>query len=162
MRNLSLAGLLLVAGCAYTFNPSLTGHIKTLQIPVVENETIEVELSEQLTSSLTDRFVADNNLNVVSRDGDAVLEGAILAYENRVFGFNADQRAEEYIVIMQVKMTLRDRVKNKELWSEENVRGVASYFVGGSGSTVSTEEEAQALAIKQVVDFAVSRTVEGW
>ena len=158
----ALAALLLVAGCAYTFNPSLPGHIKTLQIPVLENETLEVELAEQLTGALTDRFVADNNLNVVSRDGDAILEGTITGYENRVFGFNAQQQAQEYIVVMQVKMILRDRVKNKELWSEDNVRGVASYFVGGTGQTVSTEEQAQQLAVKQVVDFAISRTVEGW
>lgn len=161
-RPILAAALVLLTGCAYTFNPSLPGHIKTLQIPVVENETLEVELAEELTSALTDRFISDNNLNVVSRDGDAILEGTIVGYENRVFGFNAQQQAQEYIVLMQVKMTLRDRVKNKELWSEDNVRGVASYFVGGSGQTVSTEPEAQQLAIKQIVDFAISRTVEGW
>ena len=53
-------------------------------------------------------------------------------------------------------------MKGKDLWTEENVRGVGSYFVGGTGQTVATEEGAQTLAIKQIVDFALSRTVEGW
>ena len=158
-----LAGKTLgLVGCAYTLNPSLPGHLKTLQIPVVENQTLEVALTEELTGALTDRFVSNNQLRVVQKDADAVLEAEITRYENRVFGFNAEQQAQEYIVLMVVQMTLRDRVKGKDLWTEENVRGVGSYFVGGTGQTVATEEGAQTLAIKQIVDFALSRTVEGW
>lgn len=160
---LIVAGALsILAGCAYTFSPSLPSHLKTLQIPVVENQTLEVALTEALTGALTDRFVANNQLRVVQKDADAVLEADITGYENRVFGFNAEQQAQEYIVLIAVKMTLRDRVKGKDLWSEDNVRGVASYYVGGSGQTVTTEEGARVLAIKQIVDFALSRTVEGW
>jgi outer membrane lipopolysaccharide assembly protein LptE/RlpB len=162
LRIAALATAILLAGCAYTFNPSLPSHLKTLQIPVVENQTLEVALPEALTSALTDRFVANNQLRVVQKDADAVLEADITGYENRVFGFNAEQQAQEYIVLIAVKMTLRDRVKGKDLWSEENVRGVASYYVGGAGQTVTTEEGARVLAIKQIVDFALSRTVEGW
>jgi outer membrane lipopolysaccharide assembly protein LptE/RlpB len=158
MRRTFLAAALLLAGCAYTFNPSLPSHLKTLQIPVVENQT----LTEDLTGALTDRFVANNQLRVVQKDADAVLEVDITGYESRVFGFNAEQKAQEYIVLMAAKMTLRDRVRGKDLWSEDNVRGVASYYVGGAGQTVTTEEGARALAIKQIVDFALSRTVEGW
>jgi hypothetical protein len=59
-------------------------------------------------------------------------------------------------------MTLRDRVRNKEVWSEDEIRGVASYFLGGPTEAVTTEEGARELAMQQVVDFALSRTVEGW
>jgi hypothetical protein len=163
LLGLSAVGLCLLQACAYTFNPSaIPSHIKTLEIPVVENQTLEVALSEELTNSLIDRFVSDNTLKVVQGDADAVLEGSITGYENRVFGFGSDQRAGEYIVIMTVNMTLRDRVKGKEIWSEEQVRGTASYAVGGGPEVVATEEAARVLAVKQIVDFALSRTVEGW
>ncbi len=160
-------GLLLAAalltGCAYTFNPSaLPSYIHSLQVPTVDNQTLEVELSEELTSALVDRFVANNRLNVVNGNADAVLEGTVTGYENRVFGFNSEQRAQEYIVLISAKMTLRDRVKNKDLWSEDNMQGSASYFPGGAGQTVATEEAARALALKQIVDQAISKTVEGW
>ena len=158
-----MAALLLVGGCAYTFNPSnIPGHIKTLEVPVVENQTLEVELSDQLTTALTERFVEDNTLRVVQTDADAFLECVVTGYENRVFGFNQDQVANEYVVILAVNMTLRDRVKSKEIWSEEQVRGQATYFLDGSGEGVTTEDEARTLAIKQIVDFAISKTVEGW
>lgn len=156
------AALLLAAGC-YTFNPSaIPSHIKTINIPTVENKTLEVGLAEELTTDLTDRFVQDNTLKVVQSDADAVLEATITGYENRVFGFTSNQVADEYIVILTVDMALRDRVKNKELWSQTGVVGRASYSTSGSGGGITSEEEARKQAMKQVVDSAISRTVEGW
>lgn len=158
-----MVGLLLVGGCVYTFNPSnIPSHIKTLEVPVAENLTLEVALSDQLTTAMTERFVEDNTLRVVQKDADALLECVITGYENRVFGFNQDQVANEYVVILAVNMTLRDRVKSKEIWSGEQVKGQATYFLDGSDEGVTTEEEARTLAIKQIVDFAISKTVEGW
>ena len=155
---------LCLAGCAYTFNPSLPDHVKTLQIPVVDNETLEATLPEELTTALSERFIADNKLDVVIRDADAVLEGSIFEYQNRVFGFSSGQAADEYIVVMKVRMRLRDRVKNKDLWSEDEIAGRASYFIRGdqSGQTLGTEEEAREVAIRQIVDTVLSLTVEGW
>jgi len=161
MRRLALLGALLAAGCTYTFNPSLPSYIKTLEIPTAQNQTLEVKLADELTTALTDRFVADGHLRVVQDDADAVLESDITGYENRVFGFNAQQQAQEYIVVITVSMSLRDRVKNKELWSEDKVRGTASYFPGAAGDATGTEEAARQLAFKQIVDYAISRN-EGW
>jgi len=163
MKQLWLGGALFLAGCAYSFNPSsIPRHLKTVQIPVATNQTLEADISEELTQALTDRFVRDNTLRVVQKDADAVLESDITGYENRVFGFNAEQQADEYLVMVVVQMTFRDRVKNKELW-QERMQGTESYFPGGNGAqTVNTESGARALAIKQIVDSAVARTTEDW
>lgn len=161
-RAFPLAAVLLT-GCTYTFNPSsVPGHIKSLEIPVAENQTLEVALSEELTAALTERFVADNTLRVVQKDADALLECSITGYEKRVFGFDQNQVANEYIVLLTVNLALRDRVKSKEIWSEEGVVGRASYALSGSEEGVATEEAARELAVKQIVDFAISKTVEGW
>lgn len=154
--------LILAAGC-YTFNPSaIPSHIKTLSIPTAENKTLEASLAEELTTDLTDRFVRDNTLKVVQSDADAVLEATITGYENRVFGFTSNQVADQYIVILTVDMTLRDRVKNKEIWSQTGMVGRQAYSVSGTGGGITSEEEARKAAMKQVVDAAISRTVEGW
>ena len=156
---------LLAGGCAYSFNPSaLPSHVKTLQIPTLGNQTLEPTLSQELTDALTQRFISDNTLQVIAKDADAVLEGEIVEYQNRVFGIGSDSVADQYLVLIKVKMRLRDRVKNRDLWSEEAMEGRASYGVGGeqAGQTVASEEEARNVAIRQVVDAAISLTVEGW
>jgi hypothetical protein len=162
VRRLVLLLLLGTPGCYSFHQSSLPSHIKTLEVPVVDNQTLEVVLAEELTTALIDRFVSDNTLRVVQGNADAVLLGTITGYENRVFGFNSEEKADEYVVLLTVNMTLRDRVKNQELWNAEGVRGGASYFVGGDPDAVSTEEDARLLAIKQVVDAAIARTTEGW
>lgn len=154
---------LALAGCSYTFNPSsIPGHIKTLEIPQVENETLEVTLSDELTQALIDRFVNDNTLRVVQGNADAVLEATITNYEQRVAGFDANQKADEYVVVVTADLLLRDRVKNSEVWKVDQARGSASYYIGSSGDQVNTEEKARVLAMKQLVDTAISKTVEGW
>lgn len=162
MRVPFFALLLLLGGC-YTFRTSLPGHIQTVRIPVVQNETLEVELADELTTALTERFVRDNQLRVVQGDSDSVLEGRITGYEDRVFSFNAAQQADEYVVIVTVDLALRDRVRQKELWREESMRGVSSYFPGGSDANLPrSPEEARTKAIEQLVETVVSRTFEGW
>lgn len=151
-----------LTGC-YTFSNSLPGHLRSVNIPVLENETLEATLSEELTTAVTDRFVQGNQLDVVQGTADAILEGRITGYEERVSGFNSQQRADEYLVVVTVDITFRDRVKNKEVWSEENIRGVASYFVGSTDvNTPSSESQAREVALRQIVDIVVSRTFEGW
>ncbi len=166
MRSLRLflPVLLLGSGCAYTFNPSLPSHIKTIQIPTIENETIQAELSQEMTEALTDRFIADNNLRVVSGDADAVLEGTVVEYQNRVLGIGSDNVAQEYVVFLKLSVRLRDRIKNKDLWSDEELSGRASYVVQGAQTdqTLTNELEARAVAIRQIVDVVLSQTVEGW
>jgi|SoiMethySBSTD1v2_1073268.scaffolds.fasta_scaffold917019_2 outer membrane lipopolysaccharide assembly protein LptE/RlpB len=153
---------LLLAGC-YTFNPkAVPSNMKTLEIPVVGNRTLEPALSEQVTKALTDRFISDNTLKVVQKNADAVLEGEVTGYQDRVIGFNSSRQANEYLVILTMKLALRDRTKNKEIWSSDAVVGRSSYFLESAQGGVNSETDARALAIKQVADFAISRTVEGW
>jgi len=157
---LILVGIL--PGC-YSFNTSLPGHIKTVMVPVFRNETLQSEIPEDLATALTNRFLRDNRLKVVQSNPDAILEGIITGYEDRVFGFNTDQQADEYVVVITVSVAFRDRVKNKELWREDTLRGVGNYIVGVSDpSQPSTNIDAQATAIQQIVDFTMSRTFEGW
>jgi len=157
-----LVPALVLAGC-YTFNPkAVPSNMKTLEIPVVGNRTLESALPEQVTKALTDRFISDNTLKVVQKNADAVLEGEVTGYQDRVIGFNSGRQADEYLVILTVKLALRDRVKNKEIWSSDAVVGRSSYFLGSGEGGVSSETDARALAIKQIVDFAIARTVEGW
>jgi outer membrane lipopolysaccharide assembly protein LptE/RlpB len=155
--------LLGLTGCYGFSGSSLPTHVKTLSLPVLENRTLEVAVNDELTQALTEKFVQDNRLRVVQRDSDAVLTGAVTGYQERVFGFNSDQQANEYLVVLTVDMALRDRIRNKDIWKEEGLRGTGSYFASGAtGGVPSTETEARAQAIKQIVDLVQTRTFDGW
>ena len=163
MKALSLfiSLFLLLTGCFYSVRTSLPGHIKSIAIPVFENRTLQSAIENDLTQVVTDRFRQDNHLSLAeARSADAVLEGTIATYDNKVYRFNNDEQAEEYIVTMTFNITVKDRVKNKDLWSQEGIRASATYLLGTAQAR--TEADARKEIEGQIADIILSRTVEGW
>jgi hypothetical protein len=71
---ISFAFALLLACGPYSFSGTTLGGIKTVYIPVFENETIEYGLGDELTNDVTSAIVADNTLKVVGQNAaDAII-----------------------------------------------------------------------------------------
>src|SRR6185503_5798470 len=85
------------AGCGYTLSSVLPAHIKTLAVPVFANNTVEYGLSDDVTQALSDAFLREGRLRLVSeRDADAILRGTVVSYKNQVFGYTRAERATQY------------------------------------------------------------------
>ena len=165
-RRLGLVVLAVVAvGCSYSPSPALfPPHLKTLAVPVLRNATTEPNLEQEVTEALVNRFVQDNKLRVVAEgDADLVITGAVVRYANVVFGFNAREQAQEYQVVVSVQLTARDRVKNREMWRDDNLVRTTNYFVvAAAGQPASDQVIARKDAIAKIADAVVGKTVEGW
>jgi hypothetical protein len=88
------------------------------------------------------------------------VDGTITTYTNRVYRFNNQEKADEYIVTITLDVGVMDRAKNRELWSQEGIRASATYLI--SGVQARTEADARKEAVAQLADILLSRTVEGW
>jgi hypothetical protein len=160
-----LAAALGAGSCAYTTSTALLpSHIKTIAIPVFENQTTEYTLEQDVTKAVIDRFVRDNHLRIVKeKDADAVIQGRITAYKNSVFGFSTTTRAQEYRVTISCAVVFKDQVKNRELWNEPNLVKTANYYVVDvPGERAKTELDGRQEAISKIADEVLSRSVEGW
>ena len=165
-----LAGAVLALGlgagaCAYTTTVSnLPPHIKTIAVPVFENETTEHTLEQDVTNAVIQRFVANNHLRVVDeRSANAVLRGKITHYRNSVFGISTTSLAQEYRVTIGVSVVFKDQVKNREVWSDDSIIKTANYYVQAvPGDSARTELEGRRLAIEKIADEIISRSVESW
>jgi len=157
------AGVLLLCagfgGCGYSLTTRLPGHIRTVAVPPFQNETLEYGLEEEITQAVIEKFTTDNNLRVVSEDrADSVVYGTIREYKRRVAGFTAEEIANEYEIAIVVDIVVRDRVKSKDLWAEEGMVRTTNYFV----DQVESERQGRDMAVKQLAEDIVSRTVQGW
>lgn len=164
-RGLALGLLVLAAGCSYSPSPAMfPAHLKTLAVPVLRNGTTEPNLEQEVTEAIVNRFVQNNKLRVVSEsDADLVLTGAVVKYTNSVFGFNAREQAQEYQVAVSVQLTARDRVKNREMWRDDNlVRTTNYYVVTTPGQAEQDQFSARKDAIAKIADAVLNKTVEGW
>ena len=158
------AGLFL-ASCGYTSSPALLpSHLKSVSIPTFENATTEYTLEQDITQAVIARFVRDNHLKVVGERGaDSILRGRVVEYRNAVFGFNAAQNASEYRITIGVSVTMKDLVKNRELWKDDQLLKTHNYFVVDvPGQKAQTELDGRKEAIRKIAEEVVARTVEGW
>ncbi len=166
--SLSLAlGLVLALGASCSYSPSpaqFPTHLNTIAVPILRNETTEPNIEQEVTQAIVDRFVRDNKLRVVSEDqADLVISGAVSRYTNSVFGFNAREKAEEYQVAIVVRLTARDRVKNREMWRDDNLVRTTNYFVvAPEGQVPQDQYTSRKDAIEKIADAVLNKTVEGW
>jgi hypothetical protein len=153
-------------GCGvYSFSgSSLPSHIRTVAVPIFDNETLEFELANQVTDAITDRFIKDGRLKVTGETrADAVIEGRITSYENKVHNYTAGDVPVDYIVVLRVAVLFRDAVKNREIWKDEKLVVSAVYLAsGGSGDGLNDEESARTQAISELSEDVLARTMEQW
>jgi hypothetical protein len=164
---LALVSLLLpLAGCGlYSFSgSSLPSHIKTIAVPIFRNETLEFDVANEVTASVTQRFIQDGRLKVVGESrADCILEGRITAYENKVHNYSANQSPEDYIVLLRIAAVLRDTVKNRDLWKEDQITVSAVYsVVAGEEQVLKDEKSARQKAIADLAEDFLARTMEQW
>jgi hypothetical protein len=149
----------------YSTSPgTLPGHIKTLAIPAFDNNTSQVGLDEEITQAVIQRFVDDNHLKIVSEsDASAVLTGAVIDYKNTVFGFTGREQAQEYRVQIAVAVRLMDKVKNRELWRDDDMIKTQNYYViSVPGQEPQDEVSGRKEAVRKIADEILSRTIETW
>jgi len=155
----------LAGGCAYTVRSTLPSHLKTLAIPVFQNNTVEFGLADDITQSLVNGFLTDRSLRIAQeRDANAVLRGSVVAYKNQVFGYTTTERATEYEIVLTVSVTFRDMVKNRDLWKDDALTVRTTYNVTAVSATqpAQTEADGRKDVIQKLTDRIVSRTVQGW
>jgi hypothetical protein len=156
--------VLLASGCGYTASPALLPpHLKTVGIPLFENETSEYTLEQDVTDAVVKAFVADNHLRVVDeKSADCVVKGKLTDYRNAVFGISNAELAQEYRVTIAVSVVFKDAVKNREIWHDDIVKTANYYVQPVPGQQAKTELDGRKEAIQKIADEILSRSIESW
>jgi hypothetical protein len=159
LYSLIVCAVALSLGCGiYSFSGSALSGVKTVGIPLFENQTTEYDLQEKLTEKVTNSFVEDNTLKVVSaRRADAVLYGVITGYDRTSHTFDGAGNTKEYISYVYVSVKFESREKRELIWEEERMEGWGIY-----DALVETEDEGKERALAKLAEDIVDRTVKGW
>ncbi len=75
--------VLLLNGCAYTFNPGTTGDARTLSIANIQNVSGNgpPNMSQFVTEKLKTFYQQNSNLSLVNVNGDWSIKGEIIGYQ---------------------------------------------------------------------------------
>lgn len=165
VKILLASGLLLLAGCGYTFQGSgtvLPPDIKRIQIPIVENESTESGLSRVVTEALRDRFERYGVVTIVDNisEADAILNAKILNVRRETETVTSDTDTTlQSNTTLTVAAELK-RVTGPILWRDANMS--VSRTTGATSSVVvtSSPEFAQGTLGSQQLSALGSREVE--
>lgn len=148
-----------VAACGvYTFSPSTLGNVRTVAIPLFENQTTEGGLREPLTDQLAQAFVSDNTLKVVREpQADAVIRGAVVSYQRDPYSHTQEEQVQEYICRVALDVAFTNRKSGKVIWEQ---KGMSNFGIYEAAS--ESEDLGKARAIEKLVQDILNRTVKGW
>jgi len=85
-------------------------------------------METEVTKDIIDKYLSDGNLKIAKReDSTLILEGALVDFRKEPLRYDANDNIEEYRVIVEVNMELKDAKSGKVIWNEKNFSGEATY-----------------------------------
>jgi len=153
--------LLSLCGCIYTFSgSSLPSHLKTVEITLFSNQSLEPNVADEITLALNNEVVSGNLLKVVQRDGDAVITGTVTSYSNTPYTYGATETrqvsVQQYVVRINAQVEFTDKKKNEAIY-KGSVTGEGIYDL-----QKQKEQDGKQSAIKELVQRIMQNSVQGW
>jgi hypothetical protein len=137
---------------------TLPPHIRTVEIPVFGNSTLEPGIDDEITAQLSSEIMK-SQLRPASRDADATIGGTVTRYSHRPHTFGAggtDVSVELYIVQLTAEVTFHDNKKDETIY-KGSVSGEGTYDFANEEERVGREK-----AVKDLVEKIIQNSVQMW
>ena len=135
----------------------LPPHLRTIAIPVFENNSPEPTIQRPFTETLRRAFMTDGRLRLINNKSgaDLVVTGTLTNYWIRAVSFNSLDVAVEYWVYLEANVLVKDQVKN-QTYLQQTLKTRWEYLADDS---VTTSEAARQEALVQTYRVLSQRLV---
>ena len=133
MRFLIFISLIIyISSCSYySLAGSIPSHIKSVHIPLFENQTSEFDLSEDITDSIIEQFNQTGLLKIVDEaNSSSVLKGTIKNISNGPYTYSKNESVSEYRYKIDVQIEWYDIKYDKNI-IKSNYSGFGAYGISG-------------------------------
>lgn len=129
----------------YSLSGSIPPHIKTISIPLINNETAEHGIAEKLTDIIINRFNEEGILNVNSNDKvDSKLIGLIKKISESPYTYSKNESVSEYRYRIDISLEWYDNINDVSI-----IKGVyngwGAYGISGDISTDGIDNDGDGL-----------------
>ena len=133
---INIASIFLIVGCSYySMAGSIPANIKNVNIPLIENDTAEFEISENLTSKIIQEIAIQNILRITDdSNSDSTILGVITNASDGPFSFDSNEQVDEYRFSLSLKLTWIDNENEKNL-IEKTFTGFGNYSINNDPSS---------------------------
>ncbi len=119
----------------YSMAGSIPTHIKSIAIPLMENQTAEFGLAENITDGILEEFNEIGIFNITDEySANSILKGTIKKISEGPYTFNKQESVSEYRYKIDVEIIWYDILNDKNLL-KKTYSGFGAYGVSGDIST---------------------------
>ena len=128
--------IFMLVGCSYySMAGSIPANINNIYIPLIENDTAEFEISENLTSKITQEIAIQNILKITDdSNSDSTILGVITSAADGPFTFDSNEQVDEYRFSISLKILWVDNENEKNL-IEKTFTGFGNYSINNDPSS---------------------------
>jgi hypothetical protein len=161
MMNLAACALSLIwmnCGVYSLSGSTLPAHLKTVELPVFGNSTLEPGIESEVTAELSNEILK-SQLRPANRDADATIGGTITRYAHRPHTFGAggaEVSVELYIVQVTADVLFHDNKKDQVIFKGA-VSGEGTYDFANEEERTGREK-----AVKDLVEKIIQNSVQMW
>jgi hypothetical protein len=157
---LTLSGIicLLTGGCGvYSLSSSGKAPFASLNIAQFENNTLEYQLSDQLTDAVVDAFIRDNIVEIKEPSrAEAVMNGNVVSYRRDPYTYDQSDNVSEYAVKVAVQVKVAKSDSEDIIWEKE------FYAEGIYDALTESEEDGQKRVVVLLTEDILSATTKSW
>ncbi|MEP6993804.1 MAG: LPS assembly lipoprotein LptE [Acidobacteriota bacterium] len=160
--------LLLLAACGYTLvgkGSSLPESIRVVQFTTLDNMTPRVGLEQRFSGEIARELASRGRFKVQStaEGADALLSGAVMAFDLFPVAFDTQGRATDYQVRVTARVSLKTIPDGKALWENPAYTFRDNYqFSSSAASYVDRENEAIDRVAGRFAQSLVTSLLEGF
>ena len=147
MRKLIYISIIpLFSGCIYySMAGSIPPHIKSISIPMVENQTVEFGISEAVTDNLVNQFLENNILRLDKENSaDSILKGKIIRVKDAPYTYTKEESVTEYRLTITIDLEWFD-VRNDKVIIKKQYSGFGAYGLSGDISSDQIDNDGDGL-----------------
>jgi len=150
----------LMCGCGiYSFSGAVPGDIKSIAIPLLENQTAEFGIQETITDALVAGFQREGILKIVDEArADAILHGIILRIDDTPYTYSTDEQVSEYQFRITCEIALENTRTSEDLW-KQSFTAWGNYTYSGSLADRQIGIDA---AVRKLTEDILNRIVSNW
>lgn len=129
-----------------------------------KNKTTRYQLDQKLTQAVINELIARGRFEVLSGEqkADALLLGEIISFKVNPISFTEQTRADRYSITIVAKVTFKDLIRKKVIFTNPNFIFRDEYELQGGTDFFSEETEAIERISEKFARSVVSTILEGF
>jgi hypothetical protein len=141
-----VATVFITTACAYySMAGSIPPHINSIAIPLLDNQTSEFGIAENITDDLTDKFLEENILKIEDEsEATSILRGTIVKVEDAPYTFSEDEAVKEFRLKIYLDIEWYD-VRNEAVLLKKQFSGWGAYGLTGDISNDGVDNDGDGL-----------------